>query len=135
MVPQEGYVTGGLVTLGAHGQMQGLGAHWELWMLEQGGMTQVEALKAATINGARYLGLDDDLGSLEVGKLADLIVLDEDPLDDLRNTESLSMVMLNGRLYDAATLNEIGNHPGERPLLYWERPPSAVPAVPGLEGC
>ena len=122
---------GGLVTLGAHGQMQGLGAHWELWMLEQGGMTQVEALKAATINGARYLGLDDALGSVEVGKLADLLVLDGDPLEDLRNTESLSMVMLNGRLYDALTLNEIGNHPAERPLLYWERLPSpAPPAAP-----
>ena len=102
-------------------------------MLEQGGMTEVEALKAATINGARYLGLDDDLGSLEVGKLADLLVLDENPLDDLRNTESLSMVMLNGRLYDAFTLNEIGNHPGERPLLYWERLPSPAPAAPPLE--
>tara|TARA_B100000949_G_scaffold228732_1_gene236687 strand:- start:1891 stop:2934 length:1044 start_codon:yes stop_codon:yes gene_type:complete len=121
---------GGLVTLGAHGQMQGLGAHWELWMLEQGGMTQVEALKAATINGARYLGLDDALGSVEVGKLADLLVLDGDPLEDLRNTESLSMVMLNGRLYDALTLNEIGNHPAERPLLYWERLPSPAPAAP-----
>ena len=100
-------------------------------MLEQGGMTQVEALKAATINGARYLGLDDALGSVEVGKLADLLVLDGDPLEDLRNTESLSMVMLNGRLYDALTLNEIGNHPAERPLLYWERLPSpAPPAAP-----
>jgi hypothetical protein len=124
---------GGLVTLGAHGQMQGLGAHWELWMLEQGGMTQVEALSAATINGARYLGLDDDLGSLEVGKLADLLVMDENPLEDLRNTESLSMVMLNGRLYEAATLNEIGNYQEERPLLYWERLPSVVPPTPTLE--
>ena len=97
---------GGSVQLGAHGQLQGLGAHWELWMLQQGGMTPMEALRAATIDGARYLGLDGELGSLEKGKLADLIVLDRNPLENIRNSESLGMVMLNGRLYDAKTLNE-----------------------------
>jgi imidazolonepropionase-like amidohydrolase/Tol biopolymer transport system component len=112
---------GGLVDLGAHGQLQGLGAHWELWMLQQGGMSNLEALRCATINGARALGLDKELGSLEKGKLADLIVLDKNPLENIRNTESIAMVMLNGRLYDAKTLNEIGNHPRERLKLYWER--------------
>ena len=91
---------GGSVQLGAHGQLQGLGAHWELWMLQQGGMTPMESLRAATIGGARYLGLDGDIGSLEKGKLADLIVLDRNPLENIRNTESIGMVMLNGRLYD-----------------------------------
>ena len=112
---------GGVVTLGAHGQLQGLGAHWELWMLQQGGMTNLEALRCATINGARALGLDKELGSIEKGKLADLVVMDRNPLENIRNTESISMVMVNGRLYDAKTLNEIGNHPKERPKLYWDR--------------
>jgi imidazolonepropionase-like amidohydrolase/Tol biopolymer transport system component len=112
---------GGSVQLGAHGQLQGLGAHWELWMLQQGGMTPLEAIRSATISGARALGLDKELGSIEKGKLADLIVLDRNPLENIRHTETVRMVMLNGRLYDATTLNEIGNHPKERPKLYWQR--------------
>ena len=97
---------GVLVQLGAHGQLQGLGAHWELWMLAQGGMTPLEALRCATINGARYLGWEKDLGSLEPGKLADLVVLDRNPLENIRNSDSVRFVMINGRLHDAATMNE-----------------------------
>lgn len=108
------------VQVGAHGQREGLGAHWEIWMLEQGGFSAHEALLAATIVGARHLGLDGDLGSVEVGKLADLIVLEEDPLENLRNSESVALVMVGGRLYDAATLNEIGHSPKERAKLFWE---------------
>jgi imidazolonepropionase-like amidohydrolase len=112
---------GGLVQLGAHGQLQGLGAHWELWMLQQGGMTNMEALRAATIDGARYLGMDADLGSIEKGKLADLVVLDRNPLENIRNSESIHMVMLNGRLYEGKTLNEIGEQGRKRLPFWWER--------------
>ncbi|MEJ2113456.1 MAG: amidohydrolase family protein [Flavobacteriaceae bacterium] len=108
------------VNLGAHGQLQGLGAHWELWMLQHGGMTNMEALKAATINGANYIGADKDIGSLTVGKLADLIVLDKNPLDEIRNTDSIIYTMVNGRLYDTETMNELGNEPKERSKFYWE---------------
>ncbi|MAO09673.1 MAG: hypothetical protein CMC07_01965, partial [Flavobacteriaceae bacterium] len=79
-----------------------------------------EALKTATINAAEYIGAGDDVGSLEKGKMADLIVLTDNPLDDIENTQSIEMVMVNGRLYDANTLNEIGNHPKERAPFWWE---------------
>src|SRR5690606_3356211 len=112
---------GGSVQLGAHGQMQGIAAHWELWMLVQGGMSPMEALRCATINGARYLGMDEDLGSIEPGKLADLVVLEGNPLVDIRNSSSVAMVMANGRLYDAATLHQLAPEKQERPKQFWER--------------
>jgi imidazolonepropionase-like amidohydrolase len=108
------------IQLGAHGQREGLAAHWELWMLGQGGMTPHRALRAGTLDGARYLGLDGELGSLEAGKLADLVVLERNPLDDLRASDSVAYTMVNGRLYDARTMNETGNHPRERRPFFWE---------------
>ena len=112
---------GGMVQVGAHGQLQGLAAHWELWMFAQGGMTNHEALRSATLHGAQYLGLDGELGSLTRGKLADLIVINGNPLDDLRTTEDLTHVMVNGRLFDTQTMQELGGKDRKRPEFYWQK--------------
>ncbi len=135
MIPEEEYENGHImsaamagdlyregvtVNLGAHGQLQGLGAHWELWMFEQGGLDEMDALRVATINGARYIGMDHELGSLESGKLADLIVIDGNPLENIRETENVTHTMINGRLYDTATMNEIGHRQKERLPFWWE---------------
>ena len=112
---------GGKVQLGAHGQLDGLGAHWELWMLAQGGMTPLEAIRAATLHGAEYLGLDGDLGSIEIGKLADLVVLDQNPLENIRSTESVRYVMVNGALFDAWTMNQVAPIEKVRGKLWWEQ--------------
>ena len=110
------------VQLGAHGQREGLGAHWELWMFAQGGMTPLEALRSATLRGAQYLGMDKDIGSLEPGKLADLVILSANPLEDIRNSTSIDQVVLNGRVYDGKTMNEAGAKPQKHEPFFWQQP-------------
>ena len=112
---------GVMVNIGAHGQREGLASHWEIWSFVLGGMSPLEALKTATINPARYLGLDGDLGSIEPGKLADLVVVDGNPLEDIRATDDIAYVVLNGRILKGGSLEEVIT--GERRLapFYWER--------------
>jgi imidazolonepropionase-like amidohydrolase len=106
-------------TIGAHGQLAGLAAHWEIWMFVQGGMSPIEALRAATIDGAWYVGLDRDLGSIAPGKLADLAIFGQDPSVEISNTESITHVMLNGRLYDARDLSQVAPTPTPAPTLFF----------------
>lgn len=109
------------INLGSHGQLQGQGAHWELWMLAQGGMSPMQVLRSATINGAAYLGMDKEIGSLEKGKLADLVILNRNPLDDIRNSDNIKYVMVNGRLFDADTMNETGSGNKLRMNFWWQQ--------------
>jgi imidazolonepropionase-like amidohydrolase len=111
---------GVLVSIGAHGQREGLAAHWEIWSFAQGGMSPIEALKTATITPARALGYEADLGSLEPGKLADLVIIDANVLEDIYQTDHVSQVMLNGRLYDAKTLNETVTGTRKTRPFYWQ---------------
>ena len=92
-------LAGGRVCLGGHGQLQGLGPHWEMWAFVQGGMTPLEALRVATLYPAQTLGLDQDLGSLEPGKLADFVVLEKNPLENIENSTSVALVVKNGVAY------------------------------------
>lgn len=135
MIPDEEYENGHIliskslkkltdnntkINMGSHGQIQGIGAHWEIWMLAQGGMTNQECIRAATMNGADYIGMGDQIGSIEEGKIADLIVLEKNPLDDIINTEFVKYTMINGRLFEAETMKELGPEAMERTMFWWE---------------
>lgn len=135
MIPDEEYENGHILTskslkklsdngvkinMGAHGQLQGLGAHWEMWMLAQGGMTPLEVIRASTMNGAEYIGMSDEIGSIESGKLADLIVIDGNPLDDIYETENVVYTIINGRIYESENMKEIGNYNKVREKFWWE---------------
>ena len=136
MAPEEEYTNGHILTsqsckkladrnvkicVGGHGQLQGLGVLWEMWNLSQGGMTNMQVLRAATKHGAEYIGMGDDLGMLKPGYLADFIILNKDPLEDIQNINSVKFTLVNGRMYDVDTMNEVGNHPRPRSKFFWEQ--------------
>ncbi|NDV92200.1 amidohydrolase family protein [Alteromonas sp. 345S023] len=106
------------VHIGAHGQREGLAAHWELWLMTQGGFTPFEALRGATIDGATHLGMSNDIGSIEKGKLADLVVIEGNVLSDIRRSEYVEYTVLNGRVYEAATMNEVGSKTQRQPFFF-----------------
>lgn len=107
--------------IGAHGQREGLAAHWEMWMFAQGGMSNMEVLKTATINPATTFGMEQQLGSIKEGKLADLIVIDGDPLADIRVTDRVTHTMVNGKLFDAETMNELNGDKQQRKPFFFEK--------------
>ncbi|MFT4929667.1 MAG: Tol biopolymer transport system component/imidazolonepropionase-like amidohydrolase [Phenylobacterium sp.] len=109
------------VHIGAHGQREGLAAHWELWSMAQGGFSGWEAIRGGTIDGAAYLGMDKDIGSIEVGKLADMAIIDGDPTRDIRQSEFVSYTVINGRIYDTKTMNEVGNYDNKREEFFFEQ--------------
>jgi hypothetical protein len=121
---------GGIGGVGSHGQLQGLGYHWELWSVASGGMTPHEALRVATISGATALGLDGDLGSLAPGKLADILIMDQNPLENIRHTNTLTHVVKNGVVYEANTLDEIAPVAKKAPAFDWQtKKPAGIPGI------
>ena len=105
---------GGRVAMGGHGEIQGLSNHWEMELLARGGMSNHDVLRVATLFGAEAIGYEEDLGSIEPDKLADLVILDRNPLKDIAATQAIAYVMKNGVLYKGETLDEVW--PNQKPL-------------------
>lgn len=120
-------VAGGNAGIGSHGQLQGLGYHWELWSVAMGGISNHDALRVATALGAEAIGLAKELGSVEAGKLADLVVLDRNPLENIRNTRTIRYVMKNGRLYDGNSLDEVWPRQRRTGPFYWQEEEPPIP--------
>lgn len=110
---------GVLLQMGAHGQMMGLGAHWEMELFVHGGFTPLEAIQIATINGFKHHGLDHELGSIEPGKLADLVVLEQNPVNDIQNTRTVEYVMKNGVLYSGKDAARVYPDPEPARAMYF----------------
>ncbi len=129
---------GGMAQTGGHGQLNGIDTHWEMWSFVQGGMSNLNALRCGTILGAQYLGMDGDLGSIEPGKLADLVIYDRghDPTVNIRDTQEIAMVMTNGRLFDALSMDEIlGDERPAPKFFFHDAAQQTGVSMPRIRGC
>jgi Tol biopolymer transport system component len=122
---------GARMGVGSHGQIQGVGYHWELWSMGTGGMSPHDVLRTGTIFGAEAIGMGTDLGSIEAGKMADILVLDRNPLENIRNSTSIRYVMKNGRIYEGDSLNEIWPQRKTLAAQYWQE--GAVRTAAGIK--
>ena len=135
-IAQQVVDDGGLVQAGGHGQLNGMCTHWEMWSFVQGGMTPIQALTCGTLHGAKYIGLDQDIGSLETGKLADIIVLEPgaDPIKNIRDSERIQFTIANGRIFKSKSMTELTS--GRSPDFFWKHVGNGISyPVPIVTSC
>ena len=114
------YDRGITMQMGAHGNMMGLGAHWEMELFTHGSFSNYDAIEIATINGFKHHGLDHILGSIEPGKLADMVVMTKNPLENIRNTRSIEYVVKNGVIYSGRDASRVYPNPKQAEILYFK---------------